>query len=389
LTIDFKSTFHNNTHMKDFLKTILGILITGFIFYYLIPCIFSPSDTTTPPSKTSTPIVIPTTETPSSVTPTIETTIPISAPEPELQSTELINRDFVWDYGGNQWTWNMQIPKALYDYYKGMPRSPTNDYSIYVTHPLDDSLIDQLATSIRTNAQEEGYDSLQTVSFAASFVQSLQYTSDLITTSYDEYPRYPFETLVDEGGDCEDTSILMASLIDALGYGVLIITFPETTDSSGHCGVGVKCGEGIYGSYYEQSDGKYYYLETTASGWEIGELPEEYNGVGATLYPMIPVPILTHNWTVEAEGLFAELKVTVQNLGTSTAKDVYVYAGFAAGNDQTWNHQESALFDLGVNESIVVTFYLTPPLGVHTRLMVQIVYDGYAVDESYSTWFDI
>jgi hypothetical protein len=104
---------------------------------------------------------------------------------------------------------------------------------------------------------------------------------------------------------------------------------------------------------------------------------------------MIPVPILTHNWTVEAEGLFAELKVTVQNLGTSTAKDVYVYAGFAAGNDQTWNHQESALFDLGVNESIVVTFYLTPPLGVHTRLMVQIVYDGYAVDESYSTWFDI
>lgn len=387
LTIDFYSTFHNNTYMKDFLKTILGVLIIGFIFYYLIPDIFSPSDTTTPPSTTSTPIVIPTTETPSS---SLTTTIDVitSMAVPESQSTETIDSEFMWDFGGIQWTWSMQIPKAVYDYYKGLPRPPTNNYSIYVTHPMDDYLINQLATNIKTNAQEKEYDSLQTVSFAAAFVQSLKYTDDSVTSSYDEYPRYPFETLVDEGGDCEDTSILMASLIDDLGYGVVIIAFPESADSSGHCGVGVKVNEGIYGAYYEYNSGKYFYLETTGSGWELGELPEEYHGVSVTIYPMIPVPILTHDWTIEAEGLYAKLKVTVENLGSSMAEDVYVYAGFDAGNDQIWNSKESSLFDLGVNESVVVTIYLTPPLGVHTRLIIQIVYNGYAVDESYSTWID-
>ena len=32
----------------------------------------------------------------------------------------------------------MQIPESLYLYYSKMERAPVEDYSIYVTHPLDD-----------------------------------------------------------------------------------------------------------------------------------------------------------------------------------------------------------------------------------------------------------
>jgi predicted transglutaminase-like cysteine proteinase len=392
--------------MKGCLKTIVVALIFGFIIYYVLPDIFNSSETDTPSTTTQTVVTVPITETTSTQTPLTatlpvtktpsssivitpsEAIAPITALEPNPQSTELIDREFKWDYRDSEWTWNMQIPKAIYDYYKELPRSPTSNYSIYVTHPLDDSLIDQLASSLTTNAQKEGYDSFQTVSFAAAFVQSLKYTSDLVTSGFDEYPRYPFETLVDEGGDCEDTAILAASLIRALGYDVILLRFDKTADRPGHLAVGVKGSEGIYGTSWTYKGDKYYYLETTSTGWEIGQIPDDYRNSSAHVFPMIPVPILTHDWTTEAKGLTVELKVTVNNLGSAMAEDVYVYAGFDAGNDQCWNPEKSPLFDLDVNESVVATVYLTPPLGEHTRLVIQIAYGGYAVDESHSTWFD-
>jgi len=213
-------------------------------------------------------------------------------------------------------------------------------------------------------------------------VQSLPYTSDNETTGYDEYPRYPIETLVDNGGDCEDTAILAAALIDAMGYGVVLLRFPT------HMAVGVKGSDSLYGTYWTYQDQRYYYLETTGANWEIGELPPTYKGMSAQIFPMTPVAILTHNWESSVKGNYLELKVTVNNVGSAIAENVYIYSGFDAGNNQCWNSQRSQPFTLGVDESMVATVYLTPPVDKHTRILVQIVYQGYSVDESYSKWFD-
>ena len=177
-------------------------------------------------------------------------------------------------------------------------------------------------------------------------------------------------------------------MINALGYGTVLLSFDKTDDRAGHVAVGVKGGEGIYGTSWTYEGDKYYYLETTSIGWEIGEIPDDFQNCLAHIYPMVPVPILTHDWITEVKGSTLELKVTVTNMGSAPAKGVYVYAGFDAGNNQCWNHQESQLFDLEVNGSVVATLYLTPPPGEHTRLYVQIVYDGYSVDDSYSKWYD-
>ena len=113
-------------------------------------------------------------------------------------------------------------------------------------------------------------------------MQSLQYTSDNVTEGYNEYPRFPIETLVDDGGDCEDTSVLFASLTLVMGYGTVYISPPN------HYAVGI-LGNGLQGSswtYPRDSNQTYYYCETTGSGFKIGQLPDEFNGESAYIYPI-------------------------------------------------------------------------------------------------------
>jgi len=87
-------------------------------------------------------------ETDSRVPPAVSPT-PTSTPtEPSIQqfepiqeiskSTELIDREYKWAYHNKEWTFDLEIPKALYDYYKSIPRPPIRTYSVYVTHAWDD-----------------------------------------------------------------------------------------------------------------------------------------------------------------------------------------------------------------------------------------------------------
>jgi predicted transglutaminase-like cysteine proteinase len=318
-----------------------------------------------------------------------ETATPTPTPRPvkigrqSSESAETISRSYEWRYGGRLWTLTLDVPEALYDYYKERARPPTKDYSVYVTHPGDDSYLQLLATEMERAAAIRELDELETVNLAVSFVQSLPYTSDSVTTPYDEYPRYPVETLVDNGGDCEDTSILLAALLDEMGYDVVLLSPPD------HMGVGVLGSEMVSGAYWEHRGGRYFYVETTGEGWGFGEIPEEYRSESAHIYDIIPVAVLTHEWNATTRYYRdVKLNVTAENLGTAKAINVYVLAGFDAGGGKVWNPEESARFDLrpGEKESIIVN--LTAPRDEHTRLVVQIVHDGYAVDESYSEWFD-
>ena len=52
----------------------------------------------------------------------------------------------------------MQIPQSLYDDYKEIPRPPTENYSVFVTHPWDDNYIDQLVDEIQKYARQKGFD---------------------------------------------------------------------------------------------------------------------------------------------------------------------------------------------------------------------------------------
>jgi len=128
------------------------------------------------------------------------------------------------------------------------------------------------------------------VSFALAFVQSMPYASDVVTTGYDEYPRYPIETIVDHGGDCEDTSILFSSIVRGMGYGTVLLKL----EKDNHLAVGVRILENIVNNwnqyypltYYTAYGNMYAYCETTTEGWKLGQKPDELTSTTATIIPV-------------------------------------------------------------------------------------------------------
>jgi hypothetical protein len=300
---------------------------------------------------------------------------------PEPESTGYIEREYIWDYGGYSWTLSLSVPDSLYQYYGAKERIETEDYSVYVTHPDDDDYLGTIVREFNRIALEERYTEEEKVSLVITFVQSLPYTSDSVTTTFDEYPRYPIETLVEYGGDCEDTSILTAAFLDALNYDVVLISPPE------HMAVGI--GIDAYGTYWELDGDKYFYLETTGEGWEIGEIPPEYVGETAFIFEMEPTPIITHDWQATIQGTQLTLIVEVKNSGTSAARLIKVYGAFDAGGDSVWNPVESETFNINIGASTTVQIELEAPPDKHTRLIIGVMgTEGYLLDQSYSEWFD-
>jgi hypothetical protein len=188
-----------------------------------------------------------------------------------------VDRHFEWKYRGRTWTWDLSIPLEIYNTYNLVTPSERilEEYCFLVT--TKDPFIMEAANELHAFSQREGYGSYDEVSFVLAFVQSLPYTSDYETSGYEEYPRFPIETLVDYGGDCEDTSILFATMITLMDYDAVLIKLPE------HMAVGVWAEGGVNVGYYEHDGKKYFYCETTNEGWKIGQIPSEYESLKATI----------------------------------------------------------------------------------------------------------
>ena len=222
------------------------------------------------------------------------------------------------------------------------------------------------------------------MNFAASFVQNLKYE-----TEREEYPNYPVETLVDKGGDCEDTAILTAALLQAMGYDAVLIRFsPPKEGDAGHMAVGVAV-TGVSGGRSYSYDGQtYYYLETTSS-WPVGEIPPDilskYKGKSDGIYKLVPAPALRFTdfaWSVERRWFSdttVDLKVTVTNWGTADADAFYVRAYFEGHESAA---KSSATYDLAYGHQIsgVATKGIVLPSGGGT-LRVELFQDGVKVDD--------
>lgn len=151
-----------------------------------------------------------------------------------------------------------------------------------------------------------------------SFVQNLDYTTDKAGTGWNEYPKYPIETLVEQEGDCEDTSILMANLLRNYGYGTKLISATgDMTDGDigGHMAVGIKGEDDVQGTYYEDANGdRYYFIETTSPGTPIGEAPPWMNDAYLQPVSVHPVPGAV---TAEVAGVYDDrITVTGETVNT-------------------------------------------------------------------------
>ena len=102
--------------------------------------------------------------------------------------------------------------------------------------------------------------------------------------SVNDNAKYPVETLCEGEGDCEDKSILFASLARALDYDVRICVIPR------HVFVCVRLDSSpSHGELLNISidDENYYTCETTGYGWLIGDLPTKYQNETIYSYPVL------------------------------------------------------------------------------------------------------
>ena len=187
-------------------------------------------------------------------------------------------RNFEWTYNFKTYNYEMYIDPDIYYSFKSL------DHNIYdfewpegyakFTTPNEQYIIN-LANDLKEIADEEGFNELDTANFILTFVQTIDYKVDNYTNyqGIQEYPKYPIEMLWDGQGDCEDSSALFASLIEALDYDAVLLLFLDNIE--GHAAIGVSI-DGVDGKSYQFQGKDYYYAETTDTGSVIGDDPKYY-----------------------------------------------------------------------------------------------------------------
>lgn len=372
-------------NMKLFMKKIFLILILILIS----GCIDSNEQTQeTQPITTYSPI--PTT-TPILSHPDTTSLLPMSEPviitqtgKTDFEPGKTLQRKFTWNYGGSEWHLTMNFDEGIYNAYKA--RSRSRDFDLFASDPYDDVLIKSIADTLKKTGKNNGLTDSDIPYLAISFVQSLPYTSDKVTSGFDEYPRFPYETLYDDGGDCEDTSILGVAILQEMGYGAVLIELPK------HMAVGVKCSSDIPGSSYDFNGQRYCYLETTGENWPIGQLPDEFKDLKAKIIQVYARPVLdvkfTSKYEYNSKDVNVDVDVTVKNLGSETAQNTKIYVALQTSDtSQVWSQIESQYIQIEPESSYVYKVQnLHAPARSNFRIYVRAYGDNIISDEALSNW---
>ncbi len=173
---------------------------------------------------------------------------------------------FTWydEKTSQQWQYADDYSNALYEEYQNEALSENTSQAHFITDTRGveylNAIVEEFSSQFKIDINSEEL----TQQMLISFVQSLDYYNNVEK----QRPKYPFETLYDACGDDEDMSILMMALLKLNGCDVVLLEF------EGHTAVGIA---GDYeGVCYEHNGVDYYYLETVAGTWEIGDAPEQY-----------------------------------------------------------------------------------------------------------------
>ena len=189
---------------------------------------------------------------------------------------QTLGKRYVWNFKGKSYTILMTIDIEKYNTYDGKER-----YDIPQLVEEGRTTIGNLTREFQNIfKQHHEWSKQDRIDFVLSFVQSLPYTHDDVTTGYDEFRRYAIETLIDGGGDCEDTTILVAAILRGLGEKTALIFTP------GHIALGVS--GNFTGSSVTHNGTKYYYCETTGTGWRVGTLPPSSSTTVTNVVPLVP-----------------------------------------------------------------------------------------------------
>jgi hypothetical protein len=174
-----------------------------------------------------------------------------------------------WQHNKLQYTTQFGIQEDWYHYYKNKPRKDYNYQDSRFATP-NDITIKNIANDIVDISITTGETCKHCI--AIDFVESMTYQYDIEYNNNRDYPKYAIETIIDERGDCEDTSFLMASILEALNIDTVLFLLPT------HMAIGVYC-TWCSGEHIIYNGRKYYFLETTghSGSWQLGKTNYDLN----------------------------------------------------------------------------------------------------------------
>ncbi len=210
----------------------------------------------------------------------VEQPVPIGSHVHTLTGVPQIEDANILVYGANlkNHDWKFLISAKEYFKLKKMSHrhNTVEEYVKFVTY--DNEKIKEIAENVTkfSSSQEEKAQVI------LDFVHQIVYDKTIEDDGMPDYVRYPLETLVERNGDCEDLTILAASLMKAVGIDVAFIHLPPPPEKkSGHLALGVV--GNFSGACYKVDGKNYFYTETTGtdwlnatSTWKIGQIPEAY-----------------------------------------------------------------------------------------------------------------
>lgn len=280
-------------------------------------------------------------------------------------SENAIERTFEWTHAGETWRLTITGDQDLLDDYADRDRLLySHDYEAYALDSAGAAWVDDLAHRLDALYAAGGITgTVARLEAILAFVQHLPYASDLATTGNSEWARYPMETVFATANDCEDTSVLYAGLVRALGFDAILINPPR------HMAVGV-AQDAPLGTYATHDGDRYYYAETTGEGWSIGTVPPVFSEgpfrpltLGSQAILSRPA-VETH---VAGKTVLATL--TVHNVGDLAADDVVLGAMFQSPANGTWSESTCTPQTLPGESSLTCHIVLdAPPAGSDMRL---------------------
>lgn len=240
-----------------------------------------------------------------------------SRPESEESSSgHSFIRNFEWQFQYHSGSWEMELPKQLYRYYARRYR--TRSFATYVADPFDRGLIRDIVGRLESFCTRHDIPEEQLHEVALNFVQHFEYASDEVTQGELEYPKFPIETLLHEGGDCEDSSIILGAILWELGYDVAILVLPRKH----HMMLGVSL-DATGAASVEHEGTEYTLAETTNPGWDYGVVPPRYNNAAVRVYPVDGQPVLVHEWNAKPTGSGQiEIEGHIANFGNAPANQI-------------------------------------------------------------------
>ncbi|MBN2066578.1 MAG: hypothetical protein JW771_07225 [Candidatus Thermoplasmatota archaeon] len=302
-----------------------------------------------------------------------------------LQVSQVVSTtSFNWEYEGTPRRITLPYPPFLYNYYSSIDRNDIRheDYALYVFDEYDDNYLELFVDQLQSGLVQS--QNINAVTFAASFVQHLDYKLDSKTNDSFEYPRFPIETLFngEGGGDCEDKAILLAAILDQMGYEAALFRL------TGHMAVGVQLDEDA--TAYDYYIDNYYYIETTNERSPCGFVPQDYRDKqNLSVYEISSRPLLLQNWKNGTVSIFKQTElgdfvkatVIVKNMGSDAAEDIVIRAAFYNEQGVAFSSETTSIATLPAGSRKKVVLRADIPPSITTQFKTQIYLDNDLVDE--------